>query len=102
MIIYMKSDLDSQHENRPYEFQVLPDGTYIKPSNARLGYGTMVWVRTQIVTGCSNAMAMASTIAIRYSAVRRQTEETPGYIILIVIFGLTVGQSLGGGGGQKS
>ncbi|XP_077990268.1 peroxisomal acyl-coenzyme A oxidase 1-like isoform X1 [Glandiceps talaboti] len=58
--------------------KVEPDGTYIKPKAQRLTYGTMVFVRMSIVHGAAQSLAMAATIAIRYSAVRRQTELTPG------------------------
>ncbi|CAI2172948.1 9687_t:CDS:2 [Funneliformis geosporum] len=47
-------------------------GEYIRPPNDKLSYGTMVFVRAMIVTGVRVALARAATIAIRYSAVRRQ------------------------------
>ena len=58
--------------------QVLENGTYIKPKNAKLAYGSMVLIRSSIVTDASRGLAQACVIAIRYSAVRRQTEATPG------------------------
>ncbi|XP_076456592.1 peroxisomal acyl-coenzyme A oxidase 1-like [Babylonia areolata] len=58
--------------------QVLEDGTYIKPKNTRLTYGSMTMVRTNLVGGAARSLAIAVTIAVRYSAVRRQSEIEPG------------------------
>ncbi|KAI9259492.1 acyl-CoA dehydrogenase/oxidase C-terminal [Phascolomyces articulosus] len=53
--------------------QVKPgSGEYVKPPNAKLSYGTMVWVRANIVLGVRMAIAKAATVAVRYSAVRKQ------------------------------
>ncbi|ORY95705.1 acyl-CoA dehydrogenase/oxidase C-terminal [Syncephalastrum racemosum] len=53
--------------------QVKPGtGEYVKPPNAKLSYGTMVFVRANIVMGVRMAIAKAVTIATRYSAVRQQ------------------------------
>ncbi|KAI8984227.1 acyl-CoA dehydrogenase/oxidase C-terminal [Mycotypha africana] len=53
--------------------QVKPDsGEYVKPPNAKLSYGTMVYVRANIVMGVRYALAKAATIAVRYSAIRQQ------------------------------
>ncbi|KAI9313438.1 acyl-CoA dehydrogenase/oxidase C-terminal [Dichotomocladium elegans] len=53
--------------------KVVPgSGEYIKPPNAKLSYGTMVFVRAHIVLGVRLAMAKAATIAVRYSAIRKQ------------------------------
>eukprot|EP00002_Diphylleia_rotans_P008298 TRINITY_DN1804_c0_g1_i2.p1 TRINITY_DN1804_c0_g1~~TRINITY_DN1804_c0_g1_i2.p1 ORF type:complete len:574 (-),score=110.92 TRINITY_DN1804_c0_g1_i2:625-2346(-) len=48
------------------------DGTYEKPPHSKMAYGTMVAVRAGIVSNSSTALAKAVTIALRYSAVRRQ------------------------------
>ncbi|KAL4713910.1 hypothetical protein ACJJTC_015564 [Scirpophaga incertulas] len=53
--------------------QVLKDGTFVKGINEKLAYGTMVLVRVNIVWDCFVHTALASTIAIRYSAVRHQS-----------------------------
>ncbi|XP_076148997.1 peroxisomal acyl-coenzyme A oxidase 1 isoform X2 [Alosa pseudoharengus] len=58
--------------------KVEPDGTYHKPPSSKLTYGTMVFIRSMIVGESSRALAKASTIAIRYSAVRHQSEIRPG------------------------
>ncbi|XP_061181287.1 peroxisomal acyl-coenzyme A oxidase 1-like [Saccostrea echinata] len=58
--------------------KVLEDGTFVKPPNAKIAYGSMVLVRAAIVTDASRALAQACVISIRYSAVRRQTEVSPG------------------------
>ncbi|RVE76628.1 hypothetical protein OJAV_G00010670 [Oryzias javanicus] len=58
--------------------KVEPDGTYVKPPSDKLTYGTMVFVRSMIVRESSRALAKSCTIAIRYSAVRHQSEIRPG------------------------
>uniref|UniRef100_A0A8C6YKC7 Acyl-coenzyme A oxidase n=1 Tax=Naja naja TaxID=35670 RepID=A0A8C6YKC7_NAJNA len=58
--------------------KVEPDGTYVKPLNAKLTYGTMVFIRSIIVGDSGRSLARACTIAIRYSAVRHQSELKPG------------------------
>lgn len=58
-----------------------PDGTYLKPPSAKLTYGTMVFVRSMIVRESARALSKACTIAIRYSAVRHQSEMRPGSVI---------------------
>ncbi|XP_077462145.1 peroxisomal acyl-coenzyme A oxidase 1 isoform X2 [Stigmatopora argus] len=58
--------------------KVDPDGTYIKPPSAKLTYGTMVFIRSMIVGESARALAKSSTIAIRYSSVRHQSEIRPG------------------------
>ncbi|KAI8098233.1 acyl-CoA dehydrogenase/oxidase C-terminal [Gilbertella persicaria] len=53
--------------------QVQPGtGAYSKPPNAKLSYGTMVFVRANIVMGVRYALARATTIAVRYSTIRQQ------------------------------
>ncbi|XP_063239947.1 probable peroxisomal acyl-coenzyme A oxidase 1 [Bacillus rossius redtenbacheri] len=58
--------------------QVLEDGTYVKSPSDKLTYGTMVFVRVVIVQDVASYLAKAVTIAVRYSAVRRQSELKPG------------------------
>lgn len=58
--------------------RVEEDGTYIEPPNKRLAYGTMVYIRAGMVSQVAKSLAVASTIAVRYSAVRHQTESKPG------------------------
>ncbi|EDV23614.1 uncharacterized protein TRIADDRAFT_28074 [Trichoplax adhaerens] len=58
--------------------QVYPDGTYRKPANSKLVYGTMVLLRATVVSESATNLSKAATIAIRYSCVRRQTEAKPG------------------------
>lgn len=57
--------------------QVLPDGTYVPPKNSVLTYGTMMFVRVALIRDASMTLAKASTIACRYSAVRRQSPIDP-------------------------
>uniref|UniRef100_A0A8C2W3I7 Acyl-coenzyme A oxidase n=1 Tax=Chinchilla lanigera TaxID=34839 RepID=A0A8C2W3I7_CHILA len=58
--------------------QVKPDGTYVKPVSNKLTYGTMVFVRSYLVGAAAQSLSKACTIAIRYSAVRHQSEIKPG------------------------
>ncbi|KAG7310802.1 hypothetical protein JYU34_003629 [Plutella xylostella] len=57
--------------------QVLKDGTFVAGPSSKLAYGTMIYVRVIIVNGMANLMAKAATIAVRYSAVRRQSQIKP-------------------------
>ncbi|XP_053611180.1 probable peroxisomal acyl-coenzyme A oxidase 1 [Plodia interpunctella] len=57
--------------------QVLKDGTFKAFPNNKLTYGTMVFVRVLILNVMANQLAKAVTIAIRYSAVRRQSQLKP-------------------------
>lgn len=58
--------------------QVEPDGTYVKPVSDKLTYGTMVFVRSYLVGLAATCLSKACTIAIRYSAVRHQSEIKAG------------------------
>ncbi|MEQ2169243.1 hypothetical protein GOODEAATRI_023104 [Goodea atripinnis] len=60
--------------------QVEPDGTYVNPPSSKLTYGTMVFIRSMIVGESARAIAKSCTIAIRYSAVRHQSEIRPGSV----------------------
>lgn len=57
-----------------YKGFFLQDGTYVKGMNEKLTYGTMVLVRVSIVSDAANVIARAATIAVRYSAVRHQSQ----------------------------
>uniref|UniRef100_A0A8D0SBS6 Acyl-coenzyme A oxidase n=1 Tax=Sus scrofa TaxID=9823 RepID=A0A8D0SBS6_PIG len=57
--------------------QVKPDGTYVKPLSNKLTYGTMVFIRSFLVGEAARCLSKACTIAIRYSAVRHQSELRP-------------------------
>ncbi|XP_026758799.1 probable peroxisomal acyl-coenzyme A oxidase 1 [Galleria mellonella] len=58
--------------------QVLKDGTYVKVArHEKLTYGTMVYVRVMLVNEMAFNLAKAVTIAVRYSAVRRQSQPKP-------------------------
>ena len=58
--------------------QVKRDGTYVKPSVAKVSYGTMVLVRSGLVRYSSDMLSRACTIATRYSIVRRQSQIRDG------------------------
>lgn len=47
-------------------------GNYSKPPHSKIGYATMVLIRASIVGDSGLNLAKAVTIALRYSAVRRQ------------------------------
>eukprot|EP01122_Echinamoeba_exundans_P014851 TRINITY_DN6822_c0_g1_i1.p1 TRINITY_DN6822_c0_g1~~TRINITY_DN6822_c0_g1_i1.p1 ORF type:complete len:675 (+),score=110.06 TRINITY_DN6822_c0_g1_i1:97-2121(+) len=51
---------------------VTEGGKYVQAPNQKLLYGSMLAVRAGLVRACARAMAAASTIVVRYSAVRRQ------------------------------
>ncbi|KAI9597771.1 acyl-CoA dehydrogenase/oxidase C-terminal [Syncephalis fuscata] len=62
--------------------QVRRDGVYVKPPHAKVGYAGMMLLRISLAQESGWALARASTIAIRYSTVRRQfvnkdNEEVP-------------------------
>ncbi|KAK0142698.1 Peroxisomal acyl-coenzyme A oxidase 1 [Merluccius polli] len=58
--------------------QVNPDGSYVKPLSSKLTYGTMVFIRSMIVGNAGLVLSQCCTIAIRYSAVRHQSEIRAG------------------------
>ncbi|GMT02811.1 hypothetical protein PENTCL1PPCAC_24985, partial [Pristionchus entomophagus] len=58
--------------------KVLPDGTYVAPPHAKLGFGTMVFVRSIMIKDQASQLGAAAVIGIRYSAVRRQGEINEG------------------------
>ncbi|KAF8385054.1 acox-1.6 [Pristionchus pacificus] len=58
--------------------KVLPDGTYVAPPHAKLGFGTMVFVRSIMIKDQATQLGAAAVIGIRYSAVRRQGEINEG------------------------
>jgi acyl-CoA oxidase len=47
-------------------------GVYAKPPNAKLSYGTMTYIRANIVQQARMVLARSATVAVRYCAVRRQ------------------------------
>jgi acyl-CoA oxidase len=53
-------------------------GTYLPPKNQALTYGSMTFVRSQIVMGARMALARAATISIRYTSVRLQFADKDG------------------------
>ncbi|XP_046830234.1 probable peroxisomal acyl-coenzyme A oxidase 1 [Vespa crabro] len=54
--------------------QILEDGTYVKATSDKLTYGTMMFVRVVLIQDIASYISKAVTIAIRYSAVRRQSQ----------------------------
>jgi acyl-CoA oxidase len=72
------------HENMlaKYSHVVKASGSYERPPNAKVGYGTMTWVRANIVMYARLVLARAATVAIRYTAIRRQfgDKDAPIYV----------------------
>jgi len=60
--------------------QVSPEGVYSAPSRGleKMGYAPMVKIRADIVIGASEVLGKACTVAIRYSAIRRQFADEEG------------------------
>ncbi|KAI3417498.1 hypothetical protein GPALN_013220 [Globodera pallida] len=58
--------------------KVLPSGEYVPPMHAKVGYTSMMYVRSVMIFGNAVYLACAITIAIRYSCIRRQGEIRPG------------------------
>ncbi|OPJ71943.1 peroxisomal acyl-coenzyme A oxidase 2 isoform A [Patagioenas fasciata monilis] len=59
--------------------EVQPDGTYIKRGSPKINYFTMTTVRISLISDeVILPLMKACTIAIRYSAVRRQSKLKPG------------------------
>uniref|UniRef100_A0A7I5EAH0 Acyl-coenzyme A oxidase n=1 Tax=Haemonchus contortus TaxID=6289 RepID=A0A7I5EAH0_HAECO len=58
--------------------KVTPDGKYVPPAHAKVGYSAMVHVRAHMISTQAAFLAQALTTAIRYSAIRRQGEIQPG------------------------
>ncbi|EFY88863.1 acyl-coenzyme A oxidase [Metarhizium acridum CQMa 102] len=50
-------------------------GKYIRPQNPALVYGTMTYIRSNIVLQSGSVLARGVTIAVRYCAVRRQFQD---------------------------
>ncbi|XP_053963812.1 probable peroxisomal acyl-coenzyme A oxidase 1 [Anastrepha ludens] len=57
--------------------KVLPDGTFVESPTSVLLYFSMVMMRCAITQNNATLLAMAATIATRYSAVRRQSPINP-------------------------
>lgn len=50
-------------------------GKYVRPASPSLVYGTLTWVRSNIVLQSGSVLARGVTIATRYAAVRRQFQD---------------------------
>jgi acyl-CoA oxidase len=56
--------------------KVTKEGQFIKPSHDKISYATMIMMRIWILDASAQAMEIATTIAVRYSAVRRQFNQS--------------------------
>ncbi|KAI6236614.1 Acyl-coenzyme A oxidase [Aphelenchoides besseyi] len=52
--------------------KVKPNGEYVKPKHSKLGYGSMIFVRSIMIRDQAMQLGAAVTIATRYSSIRRQ------------------------------
>ncbi|KIW62214.1 hypothetical protein PV04_10410 [Phialophora macrospora] len=68
------NQVEIPHENMLARFSRVDAETnkYIRPSNPSLVYGTLTWVRSNIVLRSGGVLARGVTIAVRYCAIRRQ------------------------------
>ncbi|VVC95918.1 unnamed protein product [Leptidea sinapis] len=68
------------HYRIPRENLLMKNAQVLKKSSkhGKLAYGTMVFVRVTLVSDSAFNLAKAATIAVRYSAIRRQSEIRPG------------------------
>nr|CAB3219771.1 peroxisomal acyl-coenzyme A oxidase 2 [Phallusia mammillata] len=77
--LYMKNVRIPRENLLNKNSEVKPDGTYVKKASDRLMYGSMVNLRVNLPKSQAiDVLAKACTIAIRYSAVRRQGLLNPG------------------------
>lgn len=58
--------------------KVEPDGTFVAPIHEKLSYTGMMYIRSVMIHGMGQHLAQASTIAVRYSCIRRQGEILEG------------------------
>lgn len=65
------------HQNMLARFSRIDPSTnkYVRPANPSLIYGTLTWVRSNIVLQSGSVLARGVTIAVRYAAVRRQFKD---------------------------
>eukprot|EP01133_Synstelium_polycarpum_P007934 gene7934-9324_t len=61
-------------------FSVTSSGTYVPPHHPRLVYAGMVSVRVHMIEESFTALARGTTIATRYSVIRRQFGQTGGQL----------------------
>uniref|UniRef100_A0A0K0FYW7 Acyl-coenzyme A oxidase n=1 Tax=Strongyloides venezuelensis TaxID=75913 RepID=A0A0K0FYW7_STRVS len=50
------------------------EGNFVKPAHDKISYSTMLYVRAVIINVLGEGLGKAATIAVRYSAIRRQGE----------------------------
>ncbi|KAL4226800.1 Peroxisomal acyl-coenzyme A oxidase 1 [Mactra antiquata] len=58
--------------------RVTREGKFTQLSNNKANYATMILVRVNIISWAKDTMRQAACVAVRYSAVRRQTTLKPG------------------------
>ncbi|KAI0808742.1 hypothetical protein GGR55DRAFT_650629 [Xylaria sp. FL0064] len=71
------NDVKVPHVNMLSRFSVVDPatGTYVRPANPALIYGTLTYIRSMIVLQSGSTLARGVTIATRYCAVRRQFQD---------------------------
>lgn len=65
--------------------EVSPNGQFTRKGNELLMYATMLLMRGNLPLVGAYYLSISSTIAIRYSCVRRQTADSNGYKINLKI-----------------
>ena len=60
--------------------RVTPDGKFVKIGNEMMMYASMLCLRGILGLTATNYLSQSTTIAIRYSCVRRQTAGMDGYV----------------------
>ncbi|KAJ3063183.1 hypothetical protein HDU98_000971 [Podochytrium sp. JEL0797] len=70
-MLFNKYRISRDHMLMRYS-KVDKEGTYTAPPVQRISYGTMIFVRAYLCASSALALARGATVAIRYSAIRRQ------------------------------
>ncbi|TPX45691.1 acyl-CoA oxidase [Chytriomyces confervae] len=70
-ILFNKYRIPRDHMLMRYS-KVDKEGNYSAPPVQKISYGTMIFVRAYLVASSALALARGATVAIRYSAIRRQ------------------------------
>ncbi|KAJ3285940.1 acyl-CoA oxidase [Rhizoclosmatium globosum] len=70
-MLFNKYRISRDHMLMRYS-KVDKEGNYHAPPVQRISYGTMIFVRAYLVASSALALARGATVAIRYSAIRRQ------------------------------
>ena len=70
------------------------EGKFMKEGNEKIAYATMMHVRLRLIEGAYLSLSLASTIALRYSAFRKQFKNSQGREIVILDYQLQLNKLL--------